>query len=346
MPVATDTTEYAEMTKVQKLAALLIILGQESASHLLRHLDEEELEEVSSEMARLTFVSQELQQEILEEFSEVAVAAAAAVLGGPSFAKSALERSVGPSRASDILRRVAPGTVPSPAMQPLLDMDCQDLVNLLKGEQPQAIALVISYLPAEKISRFLMLLPPKARENVMMRLATMGASPVEVVERIVTVLNRKTGTKPVRSLNQTGGVTTAAAVLNSLDRDMSRSVLVDLEKRNPKLHEAIRRKMFTFDDLVLLGPSALQKIVRQVDLHDLALALKTATFKLKTLLLSALPKRAVEDVVEKMEALGPLQKREIEAAQSRIVNAVRQLEGGGEINLNNLRNSLRNELLV
>jgi flagellar motor switch protein FliG len=127
---------------------------------------------------------------------------------------------------------------------------------------------------------------------------------------------------------------------------VSRSVLVGLEKRNPKLHEEIRRKMFTFDDLVLLGPSALQKIMREVDLNDLALALKTATFKLKTLLLSALPKRTLEAVNEAMSNLGPLQKREIEAAQGRIVNAVRQMEGGGEINLNNLRNSLRNELLV
>jgi flagellar motor switch protein FliG len=346
MPVATDTTDYVEMTKLQKLAALLIILGQESASHLLRNLDEEELEEVSMEMARLTFVSQELQQDILEEFAEVAVAASAAILGGPSYAKSALERSVGPARASDILRRVSPGAVPTAALQPLLDMDCQDLINLLKGEQPQTLALIISYLPAEKISRFLVLLPPKARENVMMRLATMGASPVEVVERIASVLHQKTGTKPVRPLNQTGGVTTAAAVLNSLDRDVSQSVLVDLEKRNPKLHEEIRRKMFTFEDLVLLGPAALQKIVRQIDFDDLALALKTATFKLKTLLLSALTKRAGEEVLEKMAMLGPLQKREIEAAQARIVNAVRQLEGGGEINLNNLRNSLRNELLV
>jgi flagellar motor switch protein FliG len=346
MPAATETTQEAPMTKVQKLAALLIILGQESASHLLRNLEEDELEEVSGEMARLTFISQELQQEILEEFTDVAVAASAAVLGGPSYTKSALERSVGPSRASAIIRRVAPGPVPVTAMQPLLDMDCQDLINLLKAEQPQTIALIISYLPAEKISRLLALLPAPARENVVVRLATMGPTPVEVVERIVGVLNQKTGAKPVRALSQTGGVTTAAAVLNSLDKDLSQSALGFLEKRNPKLGEEIRRKMFTFDDLVLLGPSALQKIMREVDLRDLAQALKTATFKLKTLLLSALPKRSVEAVTEEMSTLGPLQKRDIEAAQNRIVHAVRQLEGGGEIDLNNLRNSCRNELLV
>jgi flagellar motor switch protein FliG len=334
------------MTKVQKLAALLIILGQESASQLLKNLDEDELEEVSLEMARLTFVSQELQQEILEEFADVAVAASTAVLGGPSFTKSALERSVGPSRASDIIRRVAPGAVPVTAMQPLLDMDCQDLINLLKAEPPQTIALIISYLPAERISRLLALLPAKARQNVVERLATMGAAPVEVVERIAHVLNQKTGAKPVRALNRTGGVTTAAAVLNSLDKDLSRSVLVDLERRNPKLGQEIRRKMFTFEDLVLLGPSALQKIMREVDLRDLALALKTATSKLKTLVFSALPRRAVEAVNQEISMLGPLQKREVEAAQGRIVHAVRQLEGGGEIDLNNLRNSCRNEQLL
>ena len=123
METAGPLLECSSMTKLQKLAALCVILGADSASELLKNLDEDELETVSAEMARLTFISQEMQAEILREFTDVAVAASAAVLGGPGYAKKALEKSVGPSRASDIIRRVAPAAAPAPDMEPLLEMD-------------------------------------------------------------------------------------------------------------------------------------------------------------------------------------------------------------------------------
>jgi flagellar motor switch protein FliG len=335
-----------EMTKLQKLAALLIILGPESASELLKNLDEAELEAVSAEMALLTFISQELQQEILQEFTDVAVAASAGVLGGPGYTKKALERSVGPSRASAIIRRIAPAAAPAPAMEPLLALEAGELFNLLKGEQAQTIALVVSYLTPEKSSPLLAMLSPAARDEVVERLALMGPTPVEVMERIVQVLCRKTGGRPARALSQTGGVRTAAALLNSLEKNLSKSVLQGLEKHNPQLGREIRQKMFTFDDLVLLGPTALQKLMREIDLRDLALSLKSAGAHLKNILLSAVSKRAAATVHEEISMLGPIPKREIEAAKSRIIQAVRLLEEAGEVDLNNLRNTYRNELLV
>jgi len=334
------------MTKLQKLAALLIMLGPDSASELLKNLDEAELEAVSAEMALLTFVSQELQQEILEEFSEVAVAASAGVLGGPGYAKKALERSVGPSRASDIIRRVAPSAEPAPAMAPLLAMDSGELFNLLKSEQAQTIALVVSYLTPEKSSPLLAMLPAAARDQVVERLAMMEPTPLEVIERIVQVLCRKSGGRPARVLSRTGGVRTAAALLNTLEKNLSRSVLQNLEKNNPQLGQEIRQKMFTFDDLVLLGPTALQKIMREIDLRDLAVSLKAAGAHLKNILLSAVSKRAAAVVHEEISMLGSVPNREIEAAKSRIIQAVRLLEDAGEVDLNNLRNTYRNELLV
>ena len=277
METATALLQSSAMTKLQKLAALLVILGAESASELLRNLDEQELEAVSAEMARLTFISQELQQEILREFTDVAVAASAGIVGGPGYAKKALEQSVGPSRASDIIRRVAPAAAPIPALEPLLEMDPRELFNLLKQEQPQTIALLAAYLSPEKSSRLLALMPPALRDEVVERLAMMGPTPVEVIERVVQVLSRKAGPQPARVLSQTGGVRSAAALLNSLEKNLSQSVLRDLEKRNPELGHEIRQKMFTFEDLILLGPSALQKIMREIDLRDLALSLKTAS---------------------------------------------------------------------
>ena len=346
METAAALLQCSSMTKLQKLAALLIILGADSASELLKNLDEEELEAVSAEMARLTFISQEMQREILQEFTDVAVAASAAVLGGPGYAKKALERSVGPSRASDIIRRVAPSAAPVPSMEPLLEMDPLELFNLLKSEQPQTIALFVSYLPPAKSSQLLALLPPAALDEVVERLATMGPAPVEVIERVIKVLSQKAGPQPVRALNQTGGVRTAAALLNSLEKDLSQSVLQDLEKRNPELGREIRQKMFTFEDLILLGPSALQKIMREIDLRDLAMSLKTAGAQLKNILLSAVSKRAAANVDEEISMLGPLRKAEVEAARGRIIKAVRHLEDVGEVDLNDLRNSYRHELLV
>jgi flagellar motor switch protein FliG len=346
METAAPLLECSSMTKLQKLAALCIILGADSASELLKNLDEDELEAVSAEMARLTFISQEMQAEILREFTDVAVAASAAVLGGPGYAKKALEKSVGPSRASDIIRRVAPAAAPAPDMEPLLEMDPIELCNLLKPEQPQTIALLVSYLSPAKSSQLLALLPPAARDEVVERLATMGPAPVEVIERIVQVLARKAGRQPARALNRTGGLRTAAALLNSLEKNLCKSVLQDLEKRNPQLGHEIRQKMFTFDDLVLLGPSALQKIMREIDLRDLAMSLKTAGAQLKNILLSAVSKRAAASVDEEISMLGPLRQREIEDAKGRIVSAARHLEDEGELDLNNLRNTYRNELLV
>ncbi len=346
METADALLPCSSRTKLQKLAALLIILGADSASELLKNLEEEELEAVSAEMARLTFIPQEMQREILQEFTEVAVAASAAVLGGPGYARKALERSFGPSRASDIIRRVAPAAAPVPAMAPLLEMDPRELFNLLKAEQPQTIALLVSYLSPARSSQLLALLPPAARDEVVERLAMMGPASVEVIERVVEVLSRKAGPQPVRAMSQTGGLRSAAALLNSLEQDLSRSVLQDLEKRNPELGREIRQKMFTFDDLVLLGPSALQKIMREIDLRDLAMSLKTADAQLKNILLSAVSKHAAENVHEEISMLGPLAKGEIEAAKGRIIKAVRHLEDEGEVDLNNLRNSYRNELLV
>jgi flagellar motor switch protein FliG len=338
--------DFAKMTKMQKLAALLIILGPESAAQMLKNFDEHELENISLEMSKLTVISQDLQREILREFTEVAVQASTAILGGVTYTKTALEKSVGMFRASDIIGRVAPAPVPVVHMQQIIDMDCRQLFNLLKHEQPQTIALIVSYLSAEKSSQLLLLLRPDLRDLVVERLATLGPTPVEVVERIVEVLNARAGVKTTRALNQTGGLKIAAEVLNSLDKNVSQSMLLELEKRNPELGQAIRQKMFTFEDLSLLDGGSLQKVMREVDMRDLAVALKTASPKLRTALLSSISKRAAETVNEEISFLGAVKKKDIEASQMRIIESVRQLEAEGELDLSNATSSSRDELMV
>lgn len=338
--------QVSKMSKLQKLAALLIIIGPESASQILKSFDEHELENISAEMSKLTVVTQEMRHEILKEFSDVALQASASVLGGAPYARGVLEKSVGLFRASDILGRVAPAPIPIAAMRQIIEMDVRQLFNLIKTEQPQTVALIVSFLSAEKSSALLTLFKPETRDQVVERLATLGPTPVEVVERIVEVLNLKTKVKSTRALNQTGGVKNAADLLNSLDKDISHSLLMDLERRNPELTMAIRQKMFTFEDLGMLDKTSLQKIMREVDTRDLATALKGSSPKLREILLASISKRAAETVNEEISFLGALKKKDIEAAQLRIIDSVRQLESEGEVELSSVKAAARDEAMV
>lgn len=325
--------DVAAMSKIQRLAVLLIVLGAESAAQLLRHMDEPEVEAVTAEMARITVVTQEMRQDVLREFSSVAVQAGSCTLGGIDVARTTLEKSFGQFRASNILGRVAPARATPGAMQQILEMDARQIFNLLKHEQPQTIALIASYLSPEKTSQLLMALPEEERDRVVERLATLAPTPIEVVERVVELLNHKVAARHSRGLSQTGGVKNAAEVLNSMGKDLSKSLLTSIEERNPELGAAIRNKMFTFEDLARLDSASLQKILREVDMRDLAVSLKSASDKVKSALLSSISKRAAETVNEEIGFLGPLRIRDVEAAQARVIEVVRRLEAEGEVEL-------------
>lgn len=207
-----------KMTRHQKLAALLVILGPDSAAQLLKSLDVHESEIVSMEMAKVTPISQEVRAEILHEFSELAMQAGTAILGGVTHTRNVLEKSIGLFRASDIINRVSPVPASIDAMRPIVEMDMSQLFNLLKDEQPQTIALVASYLPAKKTSQFLTKFSDAKRDQIIERLAALGPTPIEVVESIAQVLARKTNVKSTRALSQTGGLKNAADILNAMDR--------------------------------------------------------------------------------------------------------------------------------
>lgn len=327
------SAEGTGLTKIQKLAALLVMLGPESAATILKQFQPREIEAISREMARSALITREQQEEILYDFSEVALAASTAVSAGIEVTRTTLEKALGSFKASDVLGRVAPTRAASGTMLAIAEMDPRHIFNLLREEQPQTIAFVISHLSPEKAAQVLGLLRPEERDQVVERLATLAATPVEVAERVLDVLNAKLGTKQTRALAQTGGVTNAADVLNAVEKSLSRTLLTNIEQRNPDLCQAIRKKMFTFEDLALLDPAALQRIMRETDMRDLATALKKASDPLRKLLLSAVSRRAAETVQEEMAFLGHVKLREVEAAQFRIIDVVRKLEAEGEIEL-------------
>jgi flagellar motor switch protein FliG len=236
------------------------------------------------------------------------------------------------------MRRVASTRAPiGGAMQAIADMDPRHIFNLVRDEQVQAIAFIVSHLPPEKAAQVLNLLRSEQRDQVIERLATLAPTPVEVAEKVVDVLNAKLGVKQTRALSQTGGVTNAADILNIMDKEISRTLLTSIEERNPDVSMAIRKKMFTFEDLLLLDVPSIQRIMREIEMRDLSLALKKVSEPLKKMLLANVSRRAAESVQEEIAFLGHVKLRDVEAAQFRIIDVVRKLEAEGEIDLDDAR---------
>ena len=338
MAASPETTETASvdlgtLTKTQKLAALLVMLGPESAAVILKQFQPREVDAISRDMARFNLITREQQRNILSEFSDVAVAASTSVSAGIEATRNTLERAFGSFKASDVLSRVTSTRAPIGAMQAIADMDPRHIFNLLRDEHVQAITFIISHLSPEKAAQVLSLLRAEQRNSVIERLAILAPTPVEVGEKVVDVLNAKLGVKQTRALTQTGGITSVADLLNAMDKNTSRGLLSNIEERNPDLFQAIRKKMFTFEDLLLLDPPYIQRIMREIDTRDLTIALKKVSEPLKKLLLSNISRRAAESVQEEMAFLGQIKMRDIEAAQFRIIDAVRKLEADGEIEL-------------
>ncbi|HEX9047548.1 MAG TPA: flagellar motor switch protein FliG, partial [Verrucomicrobiae bacterium] len=223
--------ESSGLNKVQMLAALLVMLGSESASVILRQFPPREIEAISREMARFTLITREQQQQILEEFSEVALAASTSVSAGVDVTRHTLEKALGSFKASDVLGRVTASRAPIGSLQVIADMDPRQIFNLIRDEQVQAITFVVSHLSPEKAAQVLNLLSPEKRELAVERLASLAATPVEVAEKVMEVLNTKLGVKQTRAMSQTGGVTTVADVLNAMDKSVSRELLTNLENR-------------------------------------------------------------------------------------------------------------------
>jgi flagellar motor switch protein FliG len=339
---AATALDFTRMTKVQKLAALLVILGPDSAGQLMRHFDEHELEAVSGEMAKLTFISQELQQQVLRSSPRWPLRPApGSAAGSIWFATPWNNRSAcsAPRISSAACR---PMRAPPPDMQSIVEMEPQQIHNLIKDEQAQTIALVISYLAPGPASVLLGHAADRPAQPGHRAAGDHGAHPDRGRGTGGRVLNQKLGGKHTRALSQTGGLKTAAELLNAMDKNLSKALLVTLEERNPELGAAIRQKMFTFEDLTSLDRASIQKVLREVEMHDLAVALKTASDELKTLLLSSISKRAAETVNEEISFMGALKLRDIEGAQNRIIEAVRRLEAEGEIELGN-RNDMVHE---
>ena len=325
--------DYPKLSRTQRLAIFLIIIGPDAAGEVLREFDDVEVESFCREMAAFSVVPESVQKLAMDEFTGVVSQCANSVLGGLPYAQRTLGIAKGDYKASAMMGRVGPGDDSVGVIKDISEMEGRQVFNLIKAEQPQTIAFILSYLESAKAAEVFSLLSPELREEVVERLGTIESTSLELVTKIARSLGKHFDTKARPTFHRSGGVKAVANLLNQLEKDMSKTLLARLEDRNTSLGAAIRKKMFSFEDLNRLSDSDLQRVLREVEMGNLATAMKSARESLRGRIYVALSKRAAEGLKEEIDLLGAVRLKDVEVAQDGIIQAVRHLEEEGQISL-------------
>ena len=284
-------------------------------------------------MSTFQVVPESIMKQSMEEFSSVVATSVNSSLGGLAYAQRTLEIAKGDYKASAIIGRVGPVGNSVEVMAEIAEMEGRQVFNLIKHEQPQTISFVLSYLDGAKSAEVFSLLSPDLREEVIERLGTIESTSLDLVGKIVRSLGKHFDSKARPAFHHSGGVRVVAALLNSLEKDMSKTLLARLEERNAGLGAAIRKKLFSFEDLNRLTAADLQRVLREVDTANLAISMKSASEMLREKIYGGLSKRAAESLKEEIDLLGPVRLKDVEMAQDTIIQAVRKLEEEGLISL-------------
>lgn len=328
--------EYAKLTKVQKIAALFVIIGPDNAGKVMRHFENAQLELICKEVAEMPMLDPATQREVLHEFADIVTTGLGSSFGGLGFAQTMLGHAREESVAASILRRCfdGGGGGSGEAGEEIRLMEGRQLMNLLKTEQPQTVAFIVSCMDAKKAAELVTMLAPEMREEVVERLGTMDPTTRESISKVAKNLGSNSDGGSVHtSVRKSGGAKACADVLNALHKDIRKTLITRVEERNATLGAAIRKEVFSFEDLSRLSAPDLQKVLREVDTASLPLALKNAKPDLVTAMLSALSKRAAQSVREEIDMLGSPRPKDVEAAQQRVIQIVRRLEESEEISL-------------
>jgi len=319
-----------ELTSKQKAAIMLMILGPELSANVLRHFDEDQIEILSLEVARLDKISAEQRAEVLQEFYEIAIAQDYISQGGIVHARKVLEAAFGTEKAEEVIKRVMAAMQVVP-FEFLKRADPGQLLSFIQEEHPQTIALILAYLPINSAALILSKLPADLRAEVAGRIAMMDQTPPEVIRRVEQVLEKKVSTVINQEMSQAGGPKALVDLLNRVDRSTERLIMDSLAEQNPELAEQVKNMMFVFEDIVTLDDRAVQQILREVDMKELATALKAVGQEVQEKVVRNLSERAAEMLKEDMEFMGPVRLRVVEEAQQKIVAVIRRLEAAGEI---------------
>ncbi|MFN3684415.1 MAG: flagellar motor switch protein FliG [Fimbriimonadaceae bacterium] len=321
-----------ELTSRQKAAVLLMILGPELSGQVLKHLDERHVEELSLEVARLDKVTAEHREQVIKEFHDVALAQDYISEGGLEHARRVLEAAFGPEKAKEILERIQAAMQVVP-FEFLKRADPSQLLSFIQDEHPQTIALILAYMPLNSAAMVLSKLAPELRADVAARIAMMEQTPPEVIRRVEQVLEKKVSSLLNQEMSQAGGPKALVDLLNRVDRSTERMIMESLAESNPELAEQVKNMMFVFEDIVQLDDRAVQQVLREVDMKDLATALKSVKEDVQQKVFKNLSERAAAMLKEDMEFMGPVRLKVVEEAQQKIVAVIRRLEAAGEITI-------------
>jgi flagellar motor switch protein FliG len=319
---------------IRKAAMLLIVLGEQTSAELLQSLSEEDIGKVSREVAKITAISSEQAEEVLNEFHHISTAGDYVARGGIDFARKLLQRAFSPDMAKRLLDRLTK-TLGSEAasFDAIQKADPQQLAKFIHNEHPQTIALVLSHLNSTQAAALLTSLPAGLRADVSQRMASLDQISPEVILKIAGVIGQKLKTLGEFSRESYGGVRAVAEMLNRLDSASSREILDHIEQQDTNVAETIRHLMFVFEDLLLIDPLGLKEVLGKVDRKVLTVALKGTSEQLRNQVLSSMSQRGAEMLREDMDALGPIKIKEVDAAQQQIIAVVRQLESEGVVSL-------------
>ena len=314
----------------EKIAVLMVALGNDIAAEVYKKLDDTAIELITLEVANLRKVTPELKLEVLKEAQEVLMAREFMARGGVDYARDVLERALGPERAQNLLARITASLQVRP-FDFMRHTDPQQVLGFIQGEHPQTIALILSYLEAPQAAMILSGLPAVMQAEVAKRIARMDRITPEVLREVERVLERKLSTVMGQDFTMAGGIDAVVAIVNSADRTTERNIMEHLEENDPELAEEIKKRLFVFEDIIRLDDRSLQRVLREVDMKELGLALKGATEELRTKFFKNMSKRAAEMLQEDMDYMGPVRVKDVEESQQKVVNIVRGLEEQGEI---------------
>ena len=318
------------ITGVQKAAVLVIALGPEKSSQIFKHLKEEEIEELTLEIANTRSITPQLKEDVINEFYEVCLAQQYIAEGGIGYAKDLLEKALGEEKALDVISKLTTSLQVKP-FEFVRKAEASQILNFIQDEHPQTIALILSYLSPQQAALIMSALPPDRQADVAKRVATMDRTSPDVIKEVERVLETKLSSLVNQDYTVIGGVDAVVEILNAVDRGTEKHIMETLEIEDPELADEIRKKMFVFEDILLLDDRAIQRVLRDVDNNDLAVALKGSTEQVQNAIFNNLSKRLAAMIKEDMEFMGPVRMKDVEEAQQKIVNIIRKLEDSAEI---------------
>lgn len=320
----------SDISGIQKAAILLISLGPERSASIFKHLKEEEIETMTLEIANTRSISPATKDQVLDEFYEICLAQQYIAEGGIAYAKELLEKALGQDKARDVIGKLTASLQVRP-FEFVRKTDATQLLNFIQDEHPQTIALILSYLSPQQASTIISSLAPDKQADVAKRIAQMDRTSPDVIKEVEKVLERKLASLVNQDYTIVGGVDSIVEILNTVDRGTEKHIMETLEIEEPELADEIRRKMFVFEDILSLDDKSIQRVLREVDNNELAVALKGSNEEVQNVVFNNLSKRLAAMIKEDMEYMGPVRLKDVEEAQQKIVNIIRKLEDSSEI---------------